>query len=98
MSYARWSYSEWYVFWTTGSGTTRDTQRLAVWLNADVTPHFYYPEVKRWVEDDLFESLGCHWGIPQGDSVPEVDTLRSCCRQWILDVETEHDEPKGEPS
>ena len=45
MAYSRWSNSDWYIFWHTDSGKTKEEQVLAVWLAQGKHLYFTYEEL-----------------------------------------------------
>ena len=70
MSYSRWITSNWYSFWNTLSGESKEDQRLSLWhVTNDCTDFLYgdletfdlstmktfFPEAS---EEDLIEGLG----------------------------------------
>ena len=83
MSYARWSDSEWYIFWyCSGAGSdVLSEQQLAIWLNLDYSLVFDYAEAKRLHEADAWEEVF--------DDIPERDVLNRCVARWLTVVEEE---------
>ena len=49
MSYSRWLTSRWYVFWSSDSGDTKDSQILEICLDGQVT----YKELAENFEENL---------------------------------------------
>jgi hypothetical protein len=46
MSYSRWSNSNWYSFWNTNSGETKESQVLSLWYcGADELRDYQYSEL-----------------------------------------------------
>ena len=45
MAYSRWNGSNWYIFWHTESGETKNEQLLAVWLAGGDYKEFTYKEL-----------------------------------------------------
>jgi hypothetical protein len=53
MSYSRWSFSKWYVYWDTSSGDTLDDQVLSI-----DDDKFTYVELKHHLDRALLEING----------------------------------------
>lgn len=82
MAYSRWFGSNWYIFWHANENERdRSTCLLAIWdKDCHTLP---YPVVKKMLEDDDWTPIG----YPPGSDIPEKDTLVSCVKQWVKDVE-----------
>lgn len=94
MSYTRWSDGNWYIFWSAmapgtviaGKKETRKDQCLATWLAGEAHhPTNTYETIKKMYESDDWSGLGYK-------ELYEKETLVSCVKKWLEEVEAEFKE------
>ena len=85
MSYSRWIWSNWYIFWDSRrSGGTKDDQMLAVWYVDDWDlPIFSYRDLKDIDVDGLKDLLELKI------SDEEYEECLEGVRKWLKEVDKE---------
>jgi len=89
MAYARWSYSNWYVYWSCESGETIDEQRLVIihTLSNDSNIVFSFcnlEEIAECSKKEAIKHLRKLLGLNLSDS--EYEELLVYVKEWIEDV------------
>jgi hypothetical protein len=85
MVYSRWTDTDWYIFWSSQSGDTRESQKLAVDRFRDKTQTLTLAEV----EDMLSMATLDRWP----DLAPHtIVWLKDRMRQWVADVQHKYPE------
>lgn len=91
MSYARWSNSNWYIYWDSRSGDTRGTQDL---FAMHVDPPIGSETRAHWLYDDLDTEGGRKAAFAQmtanASRDKEWDVFDECVREWLAEVEEEY--------
>lgn len=76
--------SDWYIFWHTSSGDSRDEQLLAIWHKNDIKHRLYnYESVLDMFKNNDWSEL---------ENVTQVEFLRNCVEDWLIDVNREFGE------
>jgi len=57
MSYYRWSYSNWYIFWMSSQCTRKEDELLAMWYYMDKQPTFTYEQLKDVIDLETTKSF-----------------------------------------
>jgi len=90
MAYLRWICSNWYAFWTSLSGETKEDQILEVWYAGNLEPIFLYYSVLKEVKtiEDLKEIVKNQVNIDASDKDYE-ELLEEAAKPFVKDVEEE---------
>jgi len=89
MSYSRWSNSNWYSFWNTSSGETKESQVLSLWYcGSDELRDYQYSELLE-ITPNLLKS---EYDVKIKKS--EIFEALGYIHQFIEDVDKEFDVPE----
>ncbi len=87
MAYSRYGReSNWYIFWLSPHGATKDDERVAVW-HADHRkdqPDFSYGEIRQMMAVDDFSQI-------PGFSQQDVEFVRGALSEFVADVDDEYE-------
>lgn len=88
MAYARWSDSDWYIFWNANSPKDRDSQMLSVWWTIDKMHTWTYAELREFdlYEDELLiSSIRLTYECSVDDAIECIGHMRD----FLQDVDNE---------
>ena len=90
MAYLRWICSNWYAFWTSLSGETKEDQILEVWHAVSLKPILLYYNALKKVKsvEDLKEIIKKQINIDISDE-DYKELLEEAVRPFMEDVEKE---------
>ena len=81
MAYARWSWSDWYIFWHASDAKRKEDEILAVWhVGSEDCPTYNYREVKEMLRNNDFSTI-------EGYSPQDHIFLREIFEIWISDID-----------
>lgn len=83
MSYSRWGASDWYIYYSSSSGDTLSSQRLAIWhLGDDDLPEYTYSQLKE-DRESVWRDVTSHVY-----EISDRETFDRCVDSFLLDAES----------
>ena len=87
MSYSRWSFSEWYSFWSgSSSGKEKNDQVLSLWYSMDKTVDWTYTDLLDVTAEDIQRRYNCE--------IEDAEEAMTYINRFIKDVDLEFESVK----